>query len=148
MCCYLLGQFRVYNRSSVARNWGELRATVIELHGIVGIARNCAELRGIARSLQGSQLRASKIHLRQKPQTQLMTNFTKILILPSLGRNQHHWSTFGDPNSHLIADSQILQTPSFSSESQILIGDPKLFIGDPRFSLETPDVEWTPQAFI
>ena len=51
MCCYLLGQFRVYNRSSVARNWGELRATVIELHGIVGIAwncGNCAELCGIA----------------------------------------------------------------------------------------------------
>ena len=30
------------------------------------IARNCAELRAILRSLQGSQLRASKIHLRRK----------------------------------------------------------------------------------
>ena len=31
------------------------------------IVRNCAELRGIARSIQGSQLCASKIHLRWKP---------------------------------------------------------------------------------
>ena len=45
----------------IARNCAELGATASR------IARNYAELRGIARSLQGSQLRASKIHLRWKP---------------------------------------------------------------------------------
>ena len=40
-------KFRVSNRNSVARN--------------------CTKLRAIVMSLQGSQLRASKIHLRWKP---------------------------------------------------------------------------------
>ena len=31
------------------------------------VARNCAELRGIARSLQGSQLRTRKIQIALKP---------------------------------------------------------------------------------
>ena len=52
--------------SPFARNWAELRATVLKLRAIV---LNCVELRRIARSLQGLQLRASKIHLRWKPNT-------------------------------------------------------------------------------
>ena len=39
-------------------------ATVFELRTIV---RNCAELRGIVGSSQGSQLRANKIHFHWKP---------------------------------------------------------------------------------
>ena len=57
-----------------ARNCAELSATVWNCAQLCGIALNfsriaynCAELRGIVRSLQGSQLRASKIHLRWKP---------------------------------------------------------------------------------
>ena len=47
-------RLRVSNRNSVAHNCAQL-------------FWNCVKLRAIFRSLQGSQLRASKIHLRWKP---------------------------------------------------------------------------------
>ena len=51
----------------ITQNCAKLHATVLELRVIV---QNCAILCGIARGLQGSQLRASKIHLRWKPYSQ------------------------------------------------------------------------------
>ena len=63
------GVSRVSNRNSVARNCAKLRATVLEL-------------RAILRSLQGSQLRASKIHLRWKPY--LLVNLLTHLLKNSI----------------------------------------------------------------
>ena len=61
-----------------------------------------------------------------------------------------------DPHRRLVEDPQIfVGDPRFLLETnhifvgncQILIGDPQIFIGDLIFSLETPDFRWRPQYF-
>ena len=106
-------------------------------------------------------------------------NFSVFSLLntKSLGRNQNHWSTIGDPISlktheRLVGDPQILvgarprdlnwkphifvgDPHIFVGDSQIIIGDPicsleisHSFIEDPMFSLKTPYFHWDPQIFI
>ena len=53
----------------------------------------------------------------------------------SLGKNHHHWSTIGDP--HI-----------FIWNNQIFIGDPRFSLETFRFLLDTPYFRWIPHIFV